>query len=167
MITEKFSNKLYESTIRDIEAERIYKIRHITDEADLNAIIRLSDVKYNLALIDEYQYDMLEEYFRNMLTLTSVQSIDDVNRGNITFVNLKDASDFLTCCKLFVKVSSEYTLVVDNGDYIFDFNLDRLDEIFYDREEETKFPNRSGKEISSPVFNEVKYTDREEDEYDN
>ena len=132
MIKHNFVNKMYESSLVKIEDDRSFFIREATENADMNAILAIANVKY----IDVLKYEDLHtsyiQYFRNILKCVVTEYMKDgdddfINKGIITFIDYKDAAEFLVGCKLFIKVSSDYDLTVCKGEYTFTFNYDRLD----------------------------------------
>ena len=135
MIKQNFANKMYESSIRKIEDDRAFYINEATEKADLNAIINIANIRYIRALASPEYYEAVKICFKNMLPMSTVQYVKDgdydfINRATIAFENYQDASDFLTCCKLFIKYSSDYELTVEKGIYTFCYNYDRVDEEF-------------------------------------
>lgn len=132
MQKQNFTNKMYESAFRKIEDDRSFFINEATEKADMNAIISIANIKYIRALASPEYHDAAKVYFKNMLLLTSTQYVKDgdydfINQATICFESYQDASDFLICCKLFIKYSSDYELIVDKGIYTFIFNSDRID----------------------------------------
>ena len=134
MIKQNFANKMYESSIRKIEDDRAFYINEATEKADLNAIINIANIRYIRALASPEYYEAVKICFKNMLSMATVRYVKDgdydfINQGIIEFTDYKDAADFLTGCKLFIKFSSDYDLTVNKGTYTFRFNKDRLDEL--------------------------------------
>lgn len=133
MITKHFTNQMYENAIRKIEDDRAFYINEATEKSDINAIVSIANIKHIRALTSPEYHEAANAYFKNMLSMATVQYVKDgdydfINKATIAFEDYKDASDFLTCCKLFIKFSSDYELTVNKGIYTFNFNKDRVDE---------------------------------------
>jgi len=131
MQKQSFSNTLYKKSIRKIEDDRAFYINEATEKANLSAIICISNLQYMEALIDASYYEDLRVYFSNILEYVTTQHVrtgdyDFINQATLDFDDYLHAADFLTSCKLFIKLSSDYELVVDHDKYTFYFNMDRI-----------------------------------------
>lgn len=134
MLKQYFTNKMYEGSIRKIEEDRLFYINEATENADMNAILAIANVKYIDVLKDDELHAEYVQYFKNTLQYVITEykhdgDYDFINRGIISFVDYKDAANFLVGCKLFIKFSSDYDLTVNKSEYTFTFNYDRLEKI--------------------------------------
>lgn len=135
MQKQNFSNLMYSNAIRKIRENHDYSIRDAIDKADLTAIVDIADLTMKRALADNVVYKELEAFFaketKDIKAVKVGSEYDYIMQGSVTLGEVDDAADFLAACKLFIKYSSEYSICVNNGYYMFKFNVDRIDEGIY------------------------------------
>lgn len=135
MIQKNFSNKMYTSATKKVIDDRRFFIKEAVEKIDFDTIIRLSEIQYIESLVDEELFKTFEIFFYNSLQGVKPKYVKDgdydfINKATVEFNDYNDAAKFLTCCKLFIKYSSDYDMTINNEKYIFTFNKDRIDEEF-------------------------------------
>jgi len=122
---------MYKQAVTKIRENHAFQIRETIDKSDLKAITDIADLTFKIALTDDDIYKGLKTLFKNSTINVKPKKIGDdydyIMQGSVSFDDIDEAADFLAGCKLFIKYSSEYSLCVGNCNYIFHFNVDRID----------------------------------------